>query len=101
MSEVKKFNVTTITEESLQNVWKILFHIDYPSKPIKAYILKPKEFALTRTICGVDDNAVAWMQETKDYYVIVLLKGYHKETLYHELIHVYDREPLKDFKEVK
>jgi hypothetical protein len=93
-----KYQIATITEDSLRNIWKILFHIEYPTKPIKAYILKPKEFALVRTICDVSDNANAWMQETKDYYVIVLLKGYRKETLYHELIHVYDHEPLKEVK---
>jgi hypothetical protein len=94
----REYQITTITEESLRNIWKTLFHIEYPTKPIKAYILKPKEFALVRTICGVSDNANGWMQETKDCYVIVLLKGYRKETLYHELIHVYDHEPLKEVK---
>ena len=100
----RKYQITTITQESLRNIWKLLFDIEYPSKPIKAYILKPKEFALAKHICGKDDGVMGWMTETSNSYVVIIPKV-SKETLnlilHHELVHIFEIESLKNFREVK
>jgi hypothetical protein len=94
-SNENEFNVKTLSEEYLKSLWKVLFDVPFPAKPIKVYILSMRDFILVKFIYGASNECIGFTKQDKNGYTIVLPENYNDLSLYHELNHVFESESLR------